>query len=759
MSDPFDFAEPDDVDPVTAAPAEPPHLAGLNPEQRAAVEALDGPVLVLAGAGTGKTRVLTARLAQVLWTRSAWPSQILAVTFTNKAAREMQDRVAAMVGRAVEGLWLGTFHSIGVRLLRRHAELVGLQQGFTILDTDDQLRLVKQVMEAAELDTKRWPPRALLALIQRWKDRGLTPDKAPADEAGGFAGGRAVAIYRAYQERLQVVNACDFGDLLMHALGLLQNNPDIARRYQEQFRYILVDEYQDTNVVQYLLLRLLAQQHRNICCVGDDDQSIYSWRGAEVGNILRFEADFPGAKVIRLERNYRSTPHILGAASRLIAHNESRLGKTLWTDLNQGEQVEVRGVWDGEEEARFVGDEVEAMQRRGESLDQAAILVRATHQTRAFEERFINLGVPYRLIGGARFYERAEVRDAIAYARVIAQPADDLAFERILNRPKRGLGDTTLKALHTAGRLSGIPLAAAAASMLGTDELRPKARRTVADLLQSFDRWRLLVQQRPLPEAMAVVLDESGYTQMWQEERTPDAAGRLENLKEFVRALADFESLEGFLEHVSLVAENANQAKDGAAVSIMTLHGAKGLEFDTVFLPGWEEELFPNKRALEEGGVAALEEERRLAYVGLTRARRRAVVSFAANRRLFDRWVVGLPSRFVAELPEEHVVRDAAPGLADGGPMPGGFAYDAYEPAATSRMRRLDRPRSPHVLDLQPESRITSNPDETRFSAGERVFHDKFGYGRILRVEGNKLDVAFDKAGTKKVIDSFVKQA
>jgi len=753
MSDPFDLAEP-----APAASAAPPWLAGLNPEQRAAVETVDGPVLVLAGAGTGKTRVLTARLAQILWSRRAWPSQILAVTFTNKAAREMQERVAALVGQAVEGLWLGTFHSIGVRFLRRHAELVGLKPGFTILDTDDQLRLMKQVIEAANLDVKRWPPRLLASFIDRWKDRGLTPEKVPAEDARGFAGGRGVELYRAYQERLLTVNACDFGDLLLHPLSLLQKDAEVLRRYQEQFRYVLVDEYQDTNVAQYLLLRLLAQRHRNICCVGDDDQSIYSWRGAEVGNILRFETDFPGASVIRLERNYRSTPHILGAASRLIAHNEGRLGKTLWTELPGGEQVTVRGVWDGEEEARVVGEEIEAAQRRGEGLSGMAILVRASHQTRAFEERFINLAIPYRLIGGPRFYERQEVRDALGYARVLAQPADDLALERILNRPKRGLGETTLQALQLAARRAGASLSETALALAQTDELRARPRKALADLLAQFARWRTLLDGMPHPEVMEIVLDESGYTRMWQEDRSPEAPGRLENLKEFVRALGDFENLQGFLEHVALVTENTQEAA-GDAVSIMTLHAAKGLEFDTVFLPGWEEGLFPHQRALDEGGVAALEEERRLAYVGLTRARRRAFVSFAANRRVFDRWAAALPSRFLAELPEDHVERDTQPGLWAGGRAPGGFAYDAYDAAPVTRMRRLEGRSGGKWLDAVAESVVTTAPGASRFAAGDRVFHEKFGYGRIGRVEGNKLEVAFDKAGTKKVIDSFVQPA
>ncbi len=760
MSDPFDLAQ---ADPAPAPPAPTTHVApvfldGLNPAQRQAAEHLDGPVLVLAGAGTGKTRVLTARLASVLHRHLAWPSEVLAVTFTNKAAREMRDRVAGMVGRAVEGLWLGTFHSIGVRILRRHAELVGLKSNFTILDTDDQLRLMRQVMEAENIDQKRFPPRAMLATIDRWKDKGLTPDQVPAGEAAGLAAGKDAQLYRAYQARLLTLNACDFGDLLLHPYRLFLNDAEVLGRYQRQFKYILVDEYQDTNVLQYLLLRLLAQQHRNICCVGDDDQSIYSWRGAEVGNILRFEKDFEGAAVIRLERNYRSTPHILAAASGLIAHNEGRLGKTLWTEDADGPPVALHGLWDGPEEARFVADEVEAGHRDGLSLNHMAILVRASHQTREFEERFITIGVPYRIIGGARFYERAEIRDAIAYFRVIAQPDDDLAFERIVNTPKRGLGQAALRVLHQASRASGRSLAAIAGEIVESDELRPQARKSLGSLMADLRRWRDLEPHMNHIELAESVLDESGYTAMWQADKSPDAAGRLENLKELIRALAGFENLGGFLEHVSLVAENEAQASE-EAVNIMTLHGAKGLEFDTVFLPGWEEGLFPHQRALDEGGIASLEEERRLAYVGLTRAKRRAVVSFAANRRIFDRWQSALPSRFVAELPDANIHREVATGLHGGAtPMQAQVAFgDGWR--GGPRMRRVGQTAPlPVTIDGRAEAVVSSDPEDTRFSVGERIFHQKFGYGRIRSVEGNKLGVEFEKAGSKKVIDSFVER-
>ena len=761
MSDPFDLgnveepAAPASQD-VALAPA--PYVTALNEEQRAAVEAVDGPVLVLAGAGTGKTRVLTTRLAHILHLRRAWPSQILAVTFTNKAAREMQERVAALVGRAVEGIWLGTFHSIGVRVLRRHAELVGLKSNFTILDPDDQQRLIKQLLEAADIDQKRWPPRMLAAVIDRWKDKGLTPDKVSPHDAEAFANGRGAELYKAYQERLQTLNACDFGDLLLHCLTIFTENPEVLERFQDQFRYILVDEYQDTNVLQYLLLRLLAQKHKNICCVGDDDQSIYSWRGAEVGNILRFETDFPGAQVIRLERNYRSTTHILGAASGLIAHNQDRLGKTLWTEALGGETITIRGVWDGEEEARVVGDEIEALQRDEHALNEIAILVRASFQTREFEERFITLGIPYRLIGGFRFYEREEIRDAIAYCRVIAQPADDLAFERIVNKPKRGLGNATLQALHHAARSQGIPLTAAAQLLTETEDLKPRARKSLLDLMMSFDRWRGLLDGMPHPELVETVLDESGYTEMWQQDKSANAPSKLENLKELIHALGQFENLAGFLEHVSLVNENETAAADDA-VNVMTLHGAKGLEFDTVFLPGWEEGIFPHQRALDESGNAGLEEERRLAYVGLTRARKRAVVTYAANRRVFDRWQNALPSRFIGEIPEQHVERSADRGLSDGGfvAMQGAFA-DGYRGGRTNRMRAQPGRGGPGYIEGHAETLVTSDPDASSFAVGDRVFHLKFGYGQIKTIEGNKLQIDFDKAGRKKVIDSFVER-
>ncbi len=739
--------------------AAPPYLATLNPPQRAAVEALDGPVLVLAGAGTGKTRVLTTRLAHILNQNRAWPSQILAVTFTNKAAREMKERVAAIAGDLTEALWLGTFHALGLRILRRHTEMVGLKSGFTILDADDQQRLLKQVIEAAGLDPGRWSPRVLMPAIQRWKDRGLTPDKVSPAEAGEAAGGRLLELYKGYQARLRAVNAVDFGDLLLLCLQLFQQNPDILAEYQRRFRYILVDEYQDTNVAQYLWLRMLAAGHKNICCVGDDDQSIYGWRGAEVGNILRFEQDFPGAQIIRLEQNYRSTGPILAAAGGIIAHNAQRLGKTLWTEVGEGEPVTVRQVWDGDEEARIIGEQIQSLGGKGHKLDEIAILMRAGFQSRAFEERFLTIGLPYRVFGGLRFYERLEIRDTIAYLRLAAQPADDLAFERVLNKPRRGIGNATLQVLHTAAREAGTPLYAAALRLIETDTLPARARNALRKAMTDFERWRGMASAENADpvELTQTILDESGYTDMLKADKTPEAPGRLENLKELVRALDEFENLQGFLEHISLVMDNEQTTAEDQ-VTIMTLHAAKGLEFDTVFLPGWEEGLFPHQRALDESGAAGLEEERRLAYVGLTRARKRAHISCAANRRVHGQWVTALPSRFLSELPENTIVFASEPGLMGNtaGSTSGSWHGSGYD-WGSGAWRRPSAASGGKVMDAAWET--VSRPSKTgTFEVGERVFHQKFGYGTIQEIDANKLHIAFEKTSAKTVVDSFVEK-
>ena len=768
--DPLSHAAPPAAASATGIPSAAQRFAyldGLNPTQRAAVEALDGPVLVLAGAGTGKTRVLTTRLAHLLMTRRAAAFQILAVTFTNKAAREMRERVAHLVGIEPEGWWLGTFHALAARILRRHAELVGLKSNFTILDTDDQVRLIKQLLAAENIDSKKWPPRQVLGAIERWKDRGLPPDRLADADGGDVAGGRVVAIYRAYQERLRTLNACDFGDLLLHNLAIFQSHPDVLAEYHRKFKYLLVDEYQDTNVAQYLWLRILSQAHKNICCVGDEDQSIYAWRGAEIGNILRFETDFPGATIIKLEQNYRSTGHILAAASGLIANNQGRLGKTLWTEADGGEPVKVKAVWDGEEEARWVGEEIEALQRKGTSLAQIAVLVRAGFQTRDFEERFITLGLPYKVLGGPRFYERQEIRDALAYFRVVNSGDDDLAFERIVNLPKRGVGPAAMQTLYTAARAQGLSLTEAGWALTETDELKPKLRATLRGLLQDFFRWRTLMATVPHTELARTILDESGYTRMWQEDKTPEAPGRLENLKELITAMAEFDNLPGFLEHVALVMENA-EAAGIEQVTVMTLHGAKGLEFDHVFLPGWEEGVFPNQRALDETGIAGLEEERRLAYVGLTRARRRAYVSHAANRRLYGNWVSAVPSRFVEEIPQDNVEAEAANGLFAGsggrGSFGGGFGSYGGGGGGSGgsggfqfrgSTRQAPAPKT-ITLDQGAYAVAPRARPDAPFAKGARVFHQKFGYGTVTAVAEDKLEIEFDHSGSKKVMDSFV---
>lgn len=761
--DPFALDEaapppsPDHAQPI----ADPPWISGLNPEQRQAVELTDGPVLVLSGAGTGKTRVLITRLAYILGKRLAQPWQILAVTFTNRAAREMRERVGGLVGPMAESLWLGTFHALGVRILRKHGELVGLKSNFTILDSDDQLRLLKQVMEAEDVDHKKWPAQAVLGVIQRWKDKGLTPDRVTPAMAGDLAAGRAVDLYRAYQQRLITLNAADFGDLLLHCLTLFQGHAEVLQEYQNKFKYIMVDEYQDTNVAQYLWLRLLCQKHRNLCCVGDDDQSIYSWRGAEVGNILRFEKDFTDAKVVRLERNYRSTPTILAAASALIDHNEDRLGKTLvpagHVDHEDAALVTVKGVWDGPEEARWVVEEIEALQTKGDSLSSMAILVRAGFQMLEFEERFITTGVPYRVVGGPRFYERMEIRDAIAYLRCITTPTDDLAFERIVNKPKRSIGDTTVQKIHVYARSAGLSLMEAALRLTETDELRAQTRKALSTLITDMSRWRSLRDGLSPADLAAQVLDESGYTEMWQRDTSPEAPGRLENLKEFVGGLEEWDTIGAFLEHVSLVMENDSKAGD-EAVTVMTLHGAKGLEFDTVFLPGWEEEIFPHRRALDDGGGAAVEEERRLAYVGLTRARKKVNISYAANRRVYNQWQASLPSRFISELPDAHVEHIADSGLM-GSMGAGGGGNDGFSDGwGGGSSWNSGRSRKAPVIDgdsWQVEARESSGG----YAVGMRVFHQKFGYGIIQSVDDTRLEIAFEKAGDKKVIDSFIEPA
>ncbi|MEW4447711.1 UvrD-helicase domain-containing protein [Qipengyuania sp. JC766] len=760
--------------PAASADPVPPYAARLNPPQREAVLTTEGPVLMLAGAGTGKTAALTARLAHLVAMRLAWPSEILCVTFTNKAAREMRERVGHHIGGAVEGMpWLGTFHSICAKMLRRHAEIVGLEPNFTIIDTDDQLRLLKQLIADANLDEKRWPARQLAGLLDRWKNRGLNPADLDELDNESFANGKGRALYEAYQNRLKKLNACDFGDLLLHMLNILRNEPEILAQYHARFKYILVDEYQDTNQVQYLWLRLLAQQRKNICVVGDDDQSIYSWRGAEVANILRFEKDFPGAKVIKLEQNYRSTPHILAAASGLIDANRTRLGKELWTEANGGDKVRVVGVWDAPEEARRVGEEIEQLERQGASLDQIAILVRAQYQTREFEDRFIQLGLNYRIIGGFRFYERAEIRDALAYLRVIAQPQDDLAFERIYNTPKRGLGAKTLEKMHQHARRTGLPLAAASLQLADSDELPKRAGNTIAALMRDFLGWRELAETLAPAELLRQVLDHTGYNEMLEKEKSSEAKGRLENLAELARAMEEYDTLPDFLEHVSLVMDT-DRGEDVETVTIMTMHAAKGLEYDNVFLPGWEEGVFPSQRALDEGGLASLEEERRLAYVGITRARKRCTILHAANRRVYGTWNSSIPSRFVDELPDDHIETETT--LTGGASLWRANWSETEDPFAHVNTARPDRSnaRGPgwqralasgyetapaRVAESRRSAASFAAKPRTDIAVGAQVMHDRFGAGIVLDQEGNKLEIEFEDVGIKRVIDSFVRLA
>jgi len=757
--------------PGTSEPAD--YLDGLNPEQADAVKTTEGPLLVLAGAGTGKTRVLTCRLAHILNQKLAYPSQILSVTFTNKAAREMRHRVSGLLGQTTEGLpWLGTFHSIAAKILRIHAELVGLKSNFTILDTDDQIRLLKQIIKAEGIDDKKWTARYMASLIDGWKNKGLTPGKLGPGHKQQFAEGKGQLIYKTYQDRLKVLNAADFGDLLLHNLTIFQNNPDVLSRYHAKFRYILVDEYQDTNVCQYLWLRLLAQGSNNVCVVGDDDQSIYGWRGAEVDNILRFETDFPGAKVIRLERNYRSTEHILAAASGLISANEDRLGKTLWTEDSGGHKVSVVGVWDAPAEARIISTEIENWRSQGRKYQDVAILVRASRQMRSFEERFIQIGLPYKVIGGPRFFERQEIRDAHAYLRLLVSNTDDLAFERVVNTPKRGIGATSIQKLQRAARSMGIPLEAATRELTKTDEIRGKARTSLRSFCLDLDRWRTRLGDIKHTDLAEQILDESGYTQMWRDNKDAKSAGRLENLKELIQAMGEFDTLPAYLEHVSLVLDvDKGTGAQEDEISLMTLHSAKGLEFPLVFLPGWEEGMFPSQKSLDESGMAGLEEERRLAYVGITRAREQAKIYFAANRQVYGSWQSSLPSRFIDELPPAHVEAQSDSGLHDSGAVAERVASSfsrSFSDAQNSRVspgwQRFQQNKSKSFgrapKDIEGHAvRRPAKGKSANYKIGERVFHQKFGYGDVTAADGTKLTVSFDKAGEKKVLDGFVERA
>ena len=729
----------------------------LNEVQKEAVLHDNGPLLVLAGAGTGKTGVLTTRLARILMENMALPGEILSVTFTNKAANEMKSRVGNLIGDMVTGLkWLGTFHSIGAQILRQYPEKVGLKNGFIILDTDDQLRLLKQIIKEENIDDKRWSAKGLLSLIDKWKNKGLGPNQISSDDGDYFANGKGKVLYKKYQEQLKFFNAADFGDLILECIRLFNENPDILESFQNRFKYMLVDEYQDTNTSQYTLLKLLSGKWKNICCVGDDDQSIYSWRGAEVTNILKFEKDFLHSKIIRLEQNYRSTGNILAAASKLIETNESRFGKTLWTSSNGGEKVSVTSTWDGEEEARIITDEIEQQSLNKKNLDEVAILVRASFQMREFEDRFVSVGLPYKVIGGPRFYERKEIRDANAYFRLAIQPNDSLALERILNVPKRGIGETTLKKIKDYAKNNNISTIDSIRDLIKTSEIKPKTKISLGHFIELTERWNDLIAERNHYEMAEIILEDSGYLEMLRNDDTITAAGRLDNIKELFRSIEPFESLNAYLEHISLVME-IDKNPEGNKVSLMTLHAAKGLEFDYVFLPGWEEGVFPNQRSLDEGGVKSLEEERRLAYVGITRAKIKSSIFYAANRKMHNQWLSSIPSRFVNELPEDNIEINLSHFSGNKGNFTDIKEDDIFDQSDYStpgweraKIQSLSNKRA------QEEEKIISIDSNSKFSPGTLVMHKKFGKGKIETVDGKKLTIDFGGNGIRKVMENFV---
>ena len=633
------------------------YLNNLNNNQKQAILTPDGPCLIVAGAGSGKTKVLTTRVVHIIKEKKAWPNQILCVTFTNKAAREMQNRIANFLNEKVSSLpWLGTFHSVSAKILRRHAESVGLNSRFTIIDQEDQLRLIKNICKAENIDVKKVAPQFILSFINQWKNKGLLPKdviikkKIPLEKA-------ILNVYKFYQERLKILNSCDFGDLILLCVNMFENNPDILELYLNNFKYILVDEYQDSNFIQSKWLNLLAKKRNNICCVGDDDQSIYSWRGAEIKNFLDFSKTYKNTKIVKLEQNYRSTQNILSAASGLIAKNTDRLGKKLWTESTDGDLVNLSCYKNGREEATGISDIIEKKLKKKYSLNNISIVVRAIFQTREFEERFLKIGMGYRVIGGTKFYERAEIKDSVAFLRVVNQKNDDLAFERIINVPKRSIGDSTLKQLHDWGRKNKKTLEDSAIELIQLNKIKPKTKLGLVKILGMFNKWRSELNKKKHYELMEIILDESGYSKMLKDKKDLESEGRLENLKELIRGMHDFDNLEGFLEHVSL-ATSIDQDWDGQKVNLMTMHAAKGLEFDAVFLPGWEEGLFPHQKSLEEKGDLALEEERRLAYVGLTRAKKESFISFVMSRMYRGDWVDSLASRFIEELPEENIKKE-----------------------------------------------------------------------------------------------------
>ena len=636
------------------------YLDNLNKAQKEAVLHLDGPLLIVAGAGSGKTKVLTSRIAHIIKEKKAFPNQILSVTFTNRAAKEMQNRVSKILGSAAIGLsWLGTFHSICAKLLRKHASAANLNSNFTIIDTDDQTRLIKNICKAENIDIKQLAPRFILAIIDRWKNKGYYPSEVIINKKDIYEK-TILPLYKIYQQKLTDLNSCDFGDLILHTVKILENYPDIRQIYSNNFKYILVDEYQDTNFIQSKWLSLLSEKNKNLCCVGDDDQSIYSWRGAEIKNFLEFDQVYKNTKVIRLEQNYRSSQNILSVASNLIANNENRVGKTLTTTMEEGDLVKLNCFKNGKDEAIGISDEIEKKLKKKYSFNNMAILVRAIFQTREFEERFLKIGMPYRILGGTKFYERSEIKDCVAYLRLIHQERDDLAFERIVNNPKRSIGDTTLKTVHEYAKENSLSLEKASIKMIEQNMIKPKTKIGLGFFLNSLSKWRndLLIKKISHIKLLQIVLDESGYSSMLKNKKDIDNENRLENIKELLSAMKEFDNLESFLEHVSL-ATSIDQEWDGEKVNMMTMHAAKGLEFDVVFLPGWEEGLFPHQKSIEEKGQNGLEEERRLAYVGITRAKKKAIISFSMNRFYQGDWIDSMASRFIEELPEKHLEKNS----------------------------------------------------------------------------------------------------
>ena len=726
------------------------YLNKLNEKQKKAVETLNGPVLVLAGAGTGKTRVLTTRLAHLLNKKLAKPWEILAVTFTNKAAMEMRERVQNLLKIDIERMWIGTFHSSGLKILRRHAELCFLKNDFTVIDTDDQERLIKQVLQSNKIDIKKYTPSNVLWMVQWFKDKAILPEESTKYK---FKFGRTLNIsklYREYQDRLKTLNATDFGDLLLLPVKIFRENLEVLKKYQNQFKYILVDEYQDTDTCQDTFLKLLCQKHKNICCVGDDDQAIYSWRGADVKNILNFPEVFKDVKVIRLEQNYRSTDHILAAASKLIENNKDRLGKTLWTDALNGEKLKLYFFEDGKDEAKNISLEIEKLKLKKTKLDEIAILVRASFQTRLFEDRLLKIGIPYRVIGGFRFYERLEIRDAIAYFRIVHKNNDDLALERIFNTPKRGLGTVTLQIVFKFARNANMTLLDASRKIIETDELSPNARETIKRFIEDIDRWKSKINKINHIELAKIILEESGYTKMWLNDKSIEAPGRLENLKELITALRDFSNMNEFLEHISLVMENERNYKLDM-VNIMTMHAAKGLEFENVFLAGWDEGLFPHQKSLEEKGNKALEEERRLAYVGITRGKNNVYISFAKRRFIHGTWNFSQPSRFLSELPKENI--DSNEDL-----------FQEEDSFIVDQDEYEKRVKNPNRLLFKNKKNLIENRDsyesEYKFKVGDEIFHDKYGYGTIKYIIDGKYEIIFDKlTETKIVLENFIKHA